>query len=171
MLVDISRLHGFRWPHEDNPKERLMLDPLPQDEQNRIMLEPMMKSGPGFWFVAAILAVIAFACLFGAWLYMIRWGMGVAGIRRPVYWGLFIASFVFWIGISHSGTMISAILRVLNSEIRRPMTRAAELMTTFALACGGLYPLIHLGRVWVVYFMIPMPNQRGLWQNFQSPLM
>jgi Ni/Fe-hydrogenase subunit HybB-like protein len=171
MLVDISRLHGFRWPHEDDPKKRLMLDPLPQDEQNRIMLEPMMKTTPAFWLVAVILGAIVLFGFFGAWFYMIRWGMGVAGIRRPVYWGLFIASFVFWIGISHSGTMISAILRVLNAEIRRPMTRAAELMTTFALVCGGLYPLIHLGRVWVSYFMIPAPNQRGLWQNFQSPLM
>jgi molybdopterin-containing oxidoreductase family membrane subunit len=84
---------------------------------------------------------------------------------------MFIATFVFWIGISHAGTFISAILRVLNAEFRRPITRAAELMTTFALACGGLFPLIHLGRVWVAYYMVPMPNQRGLWQNFQSPLM
>jgi len=170
MLGDISKLRNLRWPHEDDPKERLMLDPLPQDEQNRIMLEPMMKSGPGFWLVVAILATIVIVCLFGYWLYMVRWGMGVAGIRRPVYWGVFIATFVFWIGISHSGTFISAILRVLNAEFRRPLTRAAELMTTFALACGALYPMIHLGRVWVVYYMIPMPNQRNLWTNFQSPL-
>jgi len=171
MQLDISRLRGVRWPQEDNPKERLMLDPLPQDEQNRMMMQPMLRTGPGFWLTVVILGSIVLFGLFGAWLYMVRWGMGVAGIRRPVFWGLFIASFVFWIGISHSGTMISAILRVLNAEIRRPMTRAAELMTTFALACGGLYPLIHLGRVWVMYFMIPAPNQRGLWQNFQSPLM
>jgi Ni/Fe-hydrogenase subunit HybB-like protein len=171
MLADISRLRRFRWPREDNPQERLMLDPLPQDEQNRIMLEPMMKTTLGFWLVAVFLGAIVLFGIVGAWLYMIRWGMGVAGIRRPVYWGLFIASFVFWIGISHSGTMISAILRILNAEIRRPMTRAAELMTTFALACGALYPLIHLGRVWVVYFMVPAPNERNLWQNFQSPLM
>jgi molybdopterin-containing oxidoreductase family membrane subunit len=83
---------------------------------------------------------------------------------------VFIATFVFWIGISHSGTFVSAILRVFNAEYRRPITRASELMTSFSLACAGLFPLIHLGRVWVVYFMIPMPNQRGLWTNFQSPL-
>jgi Ni/Fe-hydrogenase subunit HybB-like protein len=171
MLTDLSRLRIFRWPHEDDPKKRLMLDPLPQDEQNRIMLEPMMKSGPGFWLLVAILAAIVLVCLFGAWAYFVRWGAGTAGIRRPVYWGMFIATFVFWIGISHAGTFISAILRVLNAEFRRPITRAAELMTTFALACGGLFPLIHLGRVWVAYFMVPAPNQRGLWQNFQSPLM
>jgi Ni/Fe-hydrogenase subunit HybB-like protein len=170
MLSDLSRLRNFRWPQEDDPKKRLMLDPLPQDEQNRIMLEPMMKSGPGFWLLVAILGAIVLVCLFGAWAYFALWGAGTAGIRRPVYWGMFIATFVFWIGISHAGTLISAILRVLNAEIRRPITRAAELMTTFALACGALFPLIHLGRVWVAYFMVPMPNQRGLWQNFQSPL-
>jgi Ni/Fe-hydrogenase subunit HybB-like protein len=170
MLSDLSRLRIFRWPHGDDPKKRLMLDPLPQDEQNRIMVEPMMKSGPGFWLLVAILGAIVLVCLLGAWAYFARWGAGTAGINRPVYWGMFIATFVFWIGISHAGTLISAILRVLNAEIRRPITRAAELMTTFALACGGLFPLIHLGRVWVAYWMVPMPNQRGLWQNFQSPL-
>jgi len=101
---------------------------------------------------------------------MVRWGMGVAGIRRPVGWGVFIATFVFWIGISHSGTFVSAILRVFNAEFRRPITRAAELMVTISLACGGLFPVIHLGRAWVVYFMVPMPNQRQLWPNFQSAL-
>jgi molybdopterin-containing oxidoreductase family membrane subunit len=77
---------------------------------------------------------------------------------------------VFWIGISHSGTFVSAILRVFNAEFRRPITRAAELMTSFSLACGALFPLIHLGRVWVTYYMIPIPNQRGLWANTQSAL-
>ncbi len=101
---------------------------------------------------------------------MIRWGMGVAGIRRPVGWGVFIATFVFWIGISHSGTFISAILRVFNAEFRRPITRAAELMTSFSLICGFLFPVIHLGRPWTVYYMMPIPNQRYLWANFQSPL-
>jgi molybdopterin-containing oxidoreductase family membrane subunit len=78
---------------------------------------------------------------------------------------------VFWIGISHSGTFVSAILRVFNAEYRRPITRAAELMTTFSLICAGMYPFIHLGRVWTVYGMIPMPTQRQIWPNFQSPLM
>ena len=170
MLGELPKLRNFVWPHEDYPKDRLLLDPIPQDEMNRKMLTPMMKTSPGFWLIVAILATIVVVCLFGYWLYMIRWGMGVAGIRRPVGWGVFIATMVFWIGISHSGTFVSAILRVFNAEYRRPITRAAELMTTFSLACAGLFPFIHLGRVWVVYFMIPMPNQRNLWTNFQSPL-
>ena len=101
---------------------------------------------------------------------MIFTGIGMAGERRPVYWGMFIVTFVFWIGISHAGTFVSAILRVFKAEFRRPFTRAAELMTTFGLAAGALYPLIHLGRVWVFYWMIPYPNARWLWPNFRSPL-
>lgn len=170
MQADLSRLKNFVWPHQDDPSERLLLDPIPQEEMNQIMLKPMLKAGPGYWLTVAILASIVLVCLFGAWGYMIRWGMGVAGIRRPVYWGVFIATFVFWIGISHSGTFVSAILRVFNAEYRRPITRAAELMTSFSLACGGLFPIIHLGRMWVTYWMLPIPNQRGLWDNFQSPL-
>ncbi len=170
MLGDLSRLKNFVWPHETEPKDRLLLDPIPQEEMNQIMLRPMLRTGPAYWLTVAVLATIVIVCLFGVWGYMIRWGMGVAGIRRPVFWGVFIATFVFWIGISHSGTFVSAILRVFNAEYRRPITRAAELMTSFSLVCGGLFPILHLGRMWVVYWMLPIPNQRGLWDNFQSPL-
>ena len=93
------------------------------------MLRPMLKAGPGYWFTVALLALVVIFALFGYWLVMILNGMGLAGIRRPVGWGVFIATFVFWIGISHSGTFVSAILRVFNAEFRRPITRAAELMT------------------------------------------
>src|SRR5512139_3715605 len=137
MQGDLSRLRNFVWPHADDPKERLLLDPIPQEEMNQIMLRPMLKAGPGYWVTVAILALIVIFGLFGAWLIMILNGMGLAGIRRPVGWGVFIATFVFWIGISHSGTFISAILRVFNAEFRRPITRAAELMTTFSLICAG----------------------------------
>jgi Ni/Fe-hydrogenase subunit HybB-like protein len=104
-------------------------------------------------------------------MYQIYWGFGVAGINRPVYWGLYIATFVFWVGISHAGTMISAVLRLLKADWRRPITRGAEAMTAFALMMAGLFPLIHLGRVWKFYWMIPYPNSRLMWPNFQSPLM
>ena len=172
MLADSpSRLKNFIWPHEDDPKERLLLDPIPQEDMNQIMLKPMLKRpSAGYWLLVAMLASVVAICLFGYWFYMMRWGMGIAGIRRPTGWGLFIVTFVFWIGISHSGTFVSAILRVFNAEFRRPITRAAELMTSFSLICGGLYPIVHLGRAWVVYWMVPIPNQRGLWDNFQSPL-
>lgn len=170
MLADLSKFRNLRWPHEDDPKERLLLDPLPQEEMNRIMLRPMMKTSATWWLIVGILATIVVVCFLAVWANMVRWGMGVAGIRRPVFWGVFIATMVFWIGISHSGTFVSAILRVFNAEYRRPITRAAELMTSFSLVCAGMFPILHLGRMWTIYYMVPMPNQRQLWANFQSPL-
>jgi len=108
---------------------------------------------------------------FLTWLIQMIMGIGIAGIRRPVFWGFYISNFVFWIGISHSGTLISAILRVLKVEWRRPLTRAAEAMTVFALSVGALFPIIHLGRPWRFYWLLPYPNWRGLWPNFHSPLL
>lgn len=105
-----------------------------------------------------------------AWGYQIAVGMGVAGISRPVFWGLYIVNFVFWIGISHAGTLISAILRLTGAGWRKPVTRAAEAITVFCLMIGGLFPLIHLGRVWRFYWLVPYPNERLLWPNFRSPL-
>lgn len=164
--------HSQTHPHadEEDPRQHLMFDPKPRAEMNDMVMEAMQTTPREFWIVVGILATLVAVCLFGAWGYMIYKGMGVAGIRRPTFWGMFIANFVFWIGISHAGTFVSAILRVFKAEFRRPITRAAELMTTFGLAAAGMYPLIHLGRVWVGYWIIPYPNQRWLWPNFRSPL-
>ncbi|MGB9898250.1 NrfD/PsrC family molybdoenzyme membrane anchor subunit, partial [Thermanaerothrix sp.] len=145
-------------------------DPRPREEMNRMVMEAMTRTSRRYWAWVIGLALVVLVCLFGAWGNMILTGMGLAGIRRPVFWGVFIVTFVFWIGISHAGTFVSAILRVFKAEFRRPFTRAAELMTTFGLAAGALFPLIHLGRVWVFYWMIPYPNARWLWPNFRSPL-
>jgi Ni/Fe-hydrogenase subunit HybB-like protein len=119
------------------------------------------------------LAVLSLVTLWGviAWGYQIHMGIGVAGIRRPVFWGYYLVDFVFWIGISHAGTLISAILRLTDADWRKPVTRAAEAITVFALMIGGLFPLIHLGRVWLFYWLFPYPNSRLLWPNFRSPLM
>ncbi|MEW6650539.1 MAG: NrfD/PsrC family molybdoenzyme membrane anchor subunit, partial [Chloroflexota bacterium] len=155
---------------EEDPKEHLMFDPLPREEMNRMIMESMTTTTRRYWIWLISLGLGAAILLFGAWGYMIAEGIGVAGVRRPIFWGVFIVTFVFWIGISHAGTFVSAILRVFKAEFRRPFTRAAELMTTFGLAAGALYPLIHLGRVWVFYWMIPYPNARWLWPNFRSPL-
>lgn len=119
--------------------------------------------------VVLMLAIVSVGLF--AWGWQLYHGIGVTGKRRPVFWGMYITSFVFWIGISHSGTLVSAILRVLNVEWRRPLTRVAEAMTLFALMIGGVFPIIHLGRAWRFYWMIPIPNERGLWPNFRSPLM
>jgi Ni/Fe-hydrogenase subunit HybB-like protein len=158
------------WPESEDPHEKLLLDPRPPAEMNAMVLNAMTTTSRRYWIFIAVLVVLVLVCLFGAWLYQMLVGMGVAGIRRPVFWGVYITNFVFWIGISHSGTFVSAILRVFRAEFRRPFTRAAELMTSFALVVAAMYPLIHLGRTWRFYWMIPYPNQRGLWPNFHSPL-
>jgi molybdopterin-containing oxidoreductase family membrane subunit len=125
-------------------------------------------SGPYLAAVAICAAIVAWALF--AWGYQIVNGFGHTGVRRPVYWGFYIVNFVFWIGISHAGTLISAILRLTGAEWRKPVTRAAEAITVFCLMIGGLFPLIHISRSWFFYWMLPYPNERLLWPNFRSPL-
>ena len=133
------------------------------------LLRPLEGFGAGYLAAVGLCgAVVAWAL--AAWGYQIYYGMGVAGIRRPVFWGFYIINFVFWIGISHAGTLISAILRLTDAGWRKPVTRAAEAITVFCLMIGGLFPLIHLGRVWLFHWLIPYPNERLLWPNFRSPL-
>jgi molybdopterin-containing oxidoreductase family membrane subunit len=104
------------------------------------------------------------------WGYQIRTGMGVVGKMHPVMWALYITNFVFWVGIAHSGTLISAVLFLFRARYRTSFNRAAEAMTVFALMVAGMFPLIHLGRSWVFYYLLPYPNQRQIWVNFRSPL-
>ena len=106
-----------------------------------------------------------------AWLSQIYFGFGFSGTRWPVYWGFYVTNFVFWIGISHAGTLISAILRLVNAGWRRPVTRCAEVITAFALMIGAMFPLIHLGRPWLAFWLFPYPSERLIWPNFRSPLM
>lgn len=117
-------------------------------------------------------AVTFFGVLIGAvsWGYQIAVGLGAANILHPVMWGTYLTNFVWWVGIAHSGTLISAILYLFRASWRTTISRSAEAMTVFAVMIAGLFPLIHLGRVWVVYWILPYPNQRNLWPNFQSPL-
>ncbi len=104
------------------------------------------------------------------WLYQIYTGMHITGMAHPVMWGFYITAFVFWIGIAHSGTLISAILFLFRAEWRTSVARAAETMTIVAVMTAGLFPILHLGRAWLFYWLIPYPNERGLWINFSSPL-
>ena len=116
----------------------------------------------------------AFLCLvLGAvcWGIQITLGIGVTGLNSPVYWGVYITNFVFWVGIGHAGTLISAILFLFRAKWRNSVNRSAEAMTIFAVMSAGLFPLIHVGRVWVAaYWMLPLPNTNNLWINFRSPL-
>ncbi len=151
-------------------RENLMFDARPRGLMNAWVMEAMHEASWKFWAVVAFLALIVLVFLIGAWGWMIAEGLGLAGVNRPAYWGIFLVNTVFWIGISHAGTFISAILRVLKAEFRRPFTRAAELMTAFGLVQAGLSIFMHMGRVWLSYWLIPYPNQRQLWPNFHSPL-
>jgi Ni/Fe-hydrogenase subunit HybB-like protein len=164
----IARPHAEE--HED-PRQLLMHDPLPRGQMNAMVMEAMHETNPIFWAVTGILTLTVLFTLGYEWYILIMQGQGTAGVTRPDYWGVFLVNTVFWIGISHAGTFISAILRVLKVESRRPFTRAAELMTTFGLVQAGLSIFMHLGRVWLVYWMFPIPNERRIWPDFHSPLM
>ena len=104
-------------------------------------------------------------------LYMIITGVGTWGLNNQVDWAWDITNFVFWIGIGHAGTLISAILCLLKQKWRTAVNRSAEAMTIFAVICAGIFPGIHVGRIWKSYFILPYPNQRALWVNFKSPLL
>lgn len=123
------------------------------------------------WYLLSFFlgAVVAWGLFAFTW--QVTHGMYVTGKDRPVMWGFYITGFVFWVGLSHSGTMVSAILRLSQANWRRPILRAAEAMTVFSISVAGLFPLIHLGRNWIFYYLIPYPNQRGLWPNFRSALL
>lgn len=127
------------------------------------------RPGPLYWLALAISASVAGL---GAWAYslIVRSGLHWTGLERPGMWGNLITDFVFWVGIAHSGTLISAILFLFRARFRTAVYRVAEMMTVFAVMTAGLYPILHLGRPWFAYWLLPYPNQRGLWINFRSPL-
>ena len=136
---------------------------------NRDILRTLEPSGkPYVALLAGTLTVLGFGIF--CWMYQIYTGMGVTGLTHPVMWGVYITNFVFWIGIAHSGTLISAILFLFRARWRTSIHRSAEAMTVFAVMTAGLFPIIHLGRSWYFYWLIPYPNQRQLWVNFRSPL-
>lgn len=133
------------------------------------ILGAMWSPSRFYWLCVAIAGL---GVLIGAfsWAYQIATGLGAANIRHPTMWGTYLVNFVFWVGIAHSGTLISAILFLFRASWRTTISRSSEAMTIFAVCIAGLFPLIHLGRVWLVYWIVPYPNQRNLWPNFQSPL-
>ncbi len=133
---------------------------------------PLERRPSGTWW---LLFLLAFSAL--VWGVVEVWktistGIGLWGLNRTVGWGFAITNFVFWVGIGHAGTLISAILLLLRQRWRTSIARAAEGMTIFAVICAGLFPIIHMGRPWLAFWMFPYPNTRGsLWVNFRSPLL
>ena len=122
------------------------------------------------WFIGLGAAITLLIIGAASWTYQIYAGLGVAGYNPPVMWGVYIITFVFWVGIGHAGTLISAILYLFRAGFRTTIYRCAEAMTVFAVMTAGLFPIIHIGRPWKFFWLIPYPNWRLIWPNFKSPL-
>ena len=142
----------------------------PYSDINRDILKTLEK--PSIKYLI-LLAVVISGVLLGGYCFSIqlREGMGVAGLNHPVGWGVYITDFVFWVGIGHAGTLISAILFLFRARWRNAIFRSAEAMTIFAVMTALLFPIIHIGRAWLFWWLVPYPNQRELWVNFRSPLL
>jgi molybdopterin-containing oxidoreductase family membrane subunit len=137
---------------------------------NRDVLKLLEKPGRAYFtLLSGVLAVLGAGALTVGFMVVV--GIGVIGLNNPVGWAVLITDFVFWVGIAHSGTLISAILYLFRARWRQSIYRAAEAMTVFAVMTAGLFPILHLGRPWVFYYLIPYPNQRQLWPNFRGPLL
>lgn len=129
------------------------------------------RKTPKAWFLifgaASSLAIVMFSMIG----FLVWEGIGVWGVNNPVGWGWAIVNFVFWVGIGHAGTLISAVLFLFRQKWRTSINRFAEAMTLFAVTCALIFPGIHVGRIWIAYYMFPIPNQMGMWPNFRSPLL
>jgi molybdopterin-containing oxidoreductase family membrane subunit len=143
----------------------------PRDSRANIDIMAPTKGVQWPYFLALGVAVLGVLQAVATLLYQTYVGLGVAGYQQPVFWGVYIVTFVFWIGIGHAGTLISAILFLFRAKWRNAVNRSAEALTVFAVITAALFPILHLGRIWKLYFLIPYPNQRALWVNFKSPLL
>ena len=126
---------------------------------------------PKCWYVSLAISSVVASILLVMIGYLIITGVGVWGNNNPVMWGFPIVNFVFWVGIGHAGTLISAILFLFRQKWRTSINRFAEAMTIFAVICAGTFPGIHIGRVWLAYWLFPIPNQMEMWPQFRSPLL
>jgi molybdopterin-containing oxidoreductase family membrane subunit len=126
---------------------------------------------PRAWYIAFGLSLALLAVLGAMIGYLVLNGVGVWGLNNPTGWAFDITNFVFWVGIGHAGTLISAILFLFRQKWRTSINRFAEAMTIFAVVCAGVFPGIHVGRIWLAYWLAPLPNQMAMWPNFRSPLL
>jgi molybdopterin-containing oxidoreductase family membrane subunit len=137
---------------------------------DKISAIALTQPTPRGWYVGFTLSFLLLMGLLYATSYLLVTGVGIWGVNVPVGWGFAIVNFVWWIGIGHAGTLISAILLLLRQRWRTSINRFAEAMTIFAVACAGIFPLLHMGRPWLAYWMLPYPNTMGMWPQFRSPL-
>jgi molybdopterin-containing oxidoreductase family membrane subunit len=153
-------------------REPLVSEPRTLGQITTEVSAPMERRPTAAWWVAFAIAVSFLTVGAGMVAYQIHTGIGVWGLNRTVGWAFDITNFVFWVGIGHAGTLISAILFLFRQKWRTSINRAAEAMTLFAVCCAGIFPIIHMGRPWLAFWMLPYPNSRGsLWVNFRSPLL
>ncbi len=137
---------------------------------DRISEAVLTRRAPPGWFIGFGIAFMLTMVFLVSITYLFAYGTGIWGVNQPIGWAFAIINFVWWIGIGHAGTLISAILLLLRQEWRTSINRFAEAMTLFAVACAGLYPILHLGRPWLAYWLFPYPNTMAMWPNFRSPL-
>src|SRR5467141_1253392 len=130
----------------------------------------LKRKTPLWWFIGFAISFILFQLMMLAITNLVFVGIGLWGVNVPVAWGIDILNFVWWIGIGHAGTLISAILLLLRQSWRNSINRFAEAMTLFAVSCAGLFPILHLGRPWLAYWLFPYPSTMGVWPQFRSPL-
>ena len=135
------------------------------------VVRSIVVTGPKYYAALATAGGLALVCFFFPWFYQLYYGIGAAGMNHPGVWGTYLASFIFWIGLSHSGTLLSCVLHLTNSSWRKAMYRSAEAMTLFSLVVAATYVFVHVGRPWFAHWTFPYPNQWELWPNFRSPLL
>lgn len=135
------------------------------------VVRSIVVTGPKYYATLATAGGLALVCFFFPWFYQLYYGIGAAGMNHPGVWGTYLASFIFWIGLSHSGTLLSCVLHLTNSSWRKAMYRSAEAMTLFSLVVAATYVFVHVGRPWFAHWTFPYPNQWEMWPNFRSPLL
>src|ERR1700761_3863062 len=131
----------------------------------------LSRHTPIFWVLIVFVSLGLFGMLQAAVGYLLFKGVGIWGITIPIGWGFAIVNFVWWIGIGHAGTLISAILLLFKQTWRNSINRFAEAMTLFAVMCAGMFPVLHTGRPWLAYWLFPYPNTMQVWPQFRSPLL
>lgn len=140
------------------------------EDISNVVSKPIEDKAPKWWFIAFVCSVSVLLLLKSMLSYVVFEGLGIWGLNNPVFWGVDIVNFVFWVGIGHAGTLISAILFLFRQKWRTSINRFAEAMTIFAVMCAAIFVVFHVGRVWVAYYLFPIPNSMAMWTNFRSPL-
>jgi Ni/Fe-hydrogenase subunit HybB-like protein len=138
---------------------------------NRDIVRSLVETGPRYYIALGCALGLTVVCFVFPWAYQLYYGIGASGMNMPILWGTYLASFIFWIGLSHSGTLLSCVLHITRSSWRKAMYRSAEAMTLFSLMVAATMVAVHLGRPWFIHWAFPYPNQMELWPNFRSPLL